>query len=205
MSFSESLWRANKDLAIACLQNEFVQGIASGSLPEYKFSYYVGQDAFFLESFARAYCIAAARCSDWENFEVFHGLASGVLEELKLHKNYAKKWGVNLAEVKPAAATRRYTDFLLATAWSYEVVVTAAAMVPCMRLYTFLGQSLAENGIPDHAYGEWIGTYGSQDFENLAQQLENLLDSYGVGEKVAEAYRYAMQCEVDFFQAAWEV
>jgi thiaminase/transcriptional activator TenA len=205
MSLSESLWQANQDLAIACLQNKFVQGIASGSLPHYQFSYYVGQDAFFLEAFARAYCVAAARCDVWKDFEVFHGLASGVLNELKLHKNYAKKWGVNLAEVRPAAATRRYTDFLLATAWSCEVGVTAAAMVPCMRLYAFLGQSLAKNGIPDHVYGEWIATYCNVEFEGLAKQLERLLDSYGVGEKETQAYRYAMQCELDFFQAAWEV
>ncbi|MCT7951452.1 TenA family protein [Ancylothrix sp. C2] len=205
MSLSESLWRLNEDLAIACLQNKFVQGIASGSLPKYQFSYYVGQDAFFLEAFARAYCVAAARCGDWQGFEVFHGLASGVLEELKLHKSYAKKWGVNLAEVRPAAATRRYTDFLLATAWSSEVGVTAAAMVPCMRLYAFLGQSLAKNGIPDHVYGEWIATYSNVEFEGLAKQLETLLDSYAVGEKETEAYRYAMQCELDFFQAAWEL
>lgn len=205
MSLSESLWRLNEDLAIACLQNKFVQGIASGYLPKYQFSYYVGQDAFFLEAFARAYCVAAARCVDWQGFEVFHGLASGVLEELKLHKSYAKKWRVNLAEVRPAAATRRYTDFLLATAWSCEVGVTAAAMVPCMRLYAFLGQSLAKNGIPDHVYGEWIATYSNVEFEGLAKQLERLLDSYGVGEKETEAYRYAMQCELDFFEAAGEV
>lgn len=205
MSLSQSLWRGNEDLAIACLQNKFVQGIASGSLPKYQFSYYVGQDAFFLEAFARAYCVAAARCADWQEFEVFHELASGVLEELKLHKNYAEKWGVNLVEVRPAAATRRYTDFLLATAWSSPVGVTAAAMVPCMRLYAFLGQSLAKNGIPDHVYGEWIATYSNVEFEGLAKQLETLLDSYGVGEKETEVYRYAMQCELDFFQAAWEV
>jgi thiaminase (transcriptional activator TenA) len=121
MSIAEDLWQENQDLAIACLQSPFVQCIADGSLPKAKFAYYVGQDAFFLEAFARAYSIAAAKAPDWQGFNVFHDLASGVLQELNLHQTYASQWGVDLKTVNPGSATRRYTDFLLATAWSQNV------------------------------------------------------------------------------------
>jgi thiaminase/transcriptional activator TenA len=199
------LWKANLDLAQACLEHPFVQGIADGTLPPEKFAYYVGQDAFFLGAFARAYSIAAAKAPDNEGFISFHNLAGGVLEELRLHHSYAAKWGVNLDAVTPGAATRRYTDFLLATAWSNDVGVTAAAMSPCMRLYAFLGAKLAENGIPEHQYTDWIKTYSSPEFEPLAQQLENLVERYSSAtDLVHSTYRYAMLCERDFFQAAWE-
>lgn len=210
MSIAANLWQANQDLAIACLQNPFVQGISDGSLPKAKFAYYVGQDAFFLEAFARAYSIAAAKAPDWAGFNVFHELAGGVLQELKLHQSYASQWGVDLQTTEPGAATRRYTDFLLATAWSQTVGVTAAAMLPCMRLYAFLGQSLAKDGIPNHAYTDWIRTYSSDEFEPLAQQLADLAERYitptdiAASTLVQSTYRYAMQCELDFFQAAWE-
>lgn len=206
MSIAADLWQTNQDLALACLQNSFVQGIGNGTLPKGNFAYYVGQDAFFLEAFARAYSIAAAKVPDWQGFNVFHGLADGVLQELKLHQSYAEEWGVNLQTVTPGAATRRYTDFLLATAWSQEVGVTAAAMLPCMRLYAFLGQKLAEGGIPSHAYSNWIRTYSSDEFEPLAQQLAELADRYAILTPLVQStYRYAMQCELDFFQAAWEI
>lgn len=206
MSIAADLWQTNQDLALACLQNSFVQGIGNGTLPKGNFAYYVGQDAFFLEAFARAYSIAAAKVPDWQGFNVFHGLADGVLQELKLHQTYAEEWGVNLQTVTPGAATRRYTDFLLATAWSQEVGVTAAAMLPCMRLYAFLGQKLAEGGIPSHAYSNWIRTYSSDEFEPLAQQLAELADRYAILTPLVQStYRYAMQCELDFFQAAWEI
>jgi thiaminase/transcriptional activator TenA len=79
-------------------------------------------------------------------------------------------------------------------------------MLPCMKLYAFLGQKLAANGIPDHAYFEWIRTYSSNEFEPLADQLAALADRYTVDSPmVRSAYRYAMQCELDFFQAAWDV
>ena len=206
MNLSQNLWQANHDLAQACLAHPFVQGIYDGTLPKQQFAYYVGQDAFFLEAFARAYSIAAAKAPDWPGFMTFHELAEGVLTELQLHGKYAQSWGVSLATVQPGGATRRYTDFLLATAWSQTVGVTAIAMSPCMRLYAFIGQSLAQQGIPNHAYGDWVKTYSSDDFEPLAAQLEALVDQYGVENALAaETFRYAMLCEYDFFDAAWQV
>lgn len=205
MSISQDLWQSNQDLVQACLEHPFVQGIASGTLNPIKFAYYVGQDAFFLEAFARAYSLAAAKSSDWEAFNTFHTLAGGVLEELKLHEGYANQWGVDIRQVKPATATRRYTDFLLATAWSSDVSLVMVAMAPCMRLYAFLGQQLAQDGIANHQYADWIRTYSNLEFEQLAQQLEDLIDKHTNRTASVEAtYRYAMLCELDFFQSAWD-
>ncbi len=212
-NLSEDLWLENQNLAIACLKHPFVQGIGDGSLPKSKFAYYVGQDAFFLEAFARAYSIAAAKVSDWQDFNIFHDLASGVLQELKLHQDYAEEWGVDLRQIEPAVATRRYTDFLVSTAWSQEVGVTAIAMLPCMKLYAFLGQNLAggcilgnlPSNLPNHAYSGWIQTYSSAEFMPLVTQLSELSDRYSAPVSLARStYRYAMQCELDFFQTAWD-
>lgn len=205
MGLSARLWTNNLDLANACLQHPFVQGIGDGTLARDRFRYYVGQDAFFLEAFARAYSIAAAKAPDWQGFQVFHQLAAGVLQELQLHQQYAADWGLELHQVDPGDATRAYTDFLLATAWSQPIGVTAAAMSPCMKLYAYLGTQLAEAGIPDHDYGNWIQTYSGEDFTPLVQRLEALTDQYGVGLSAVETtYRYAMQCELNFFAAAWD-
>ncbi len=204
MNVSAQLWEANQDLAQACLNHPFVEGIANGTLEKAKFVDYVGQDAFFLKAFARAYSIAAVRAKEWEDFTTFHALADGVLAELKLHKSYAAKWGVDLHTIQPGNATRRYTDFLLSTAWSGHVGVTAAAMSPCMRLYSFLGQQLAANGIPHHQYADWILTYSNGEFEELTQQLETLVEKYvSNNQSVYQTYRYAMFCELEFFESVW--
>ncbi|MEL6158096.1 MAG: TenA family protein [Cyanobacteria bacterium J06623_5] len=205
MTLSNDLWQANQSLADASLRNPFVQGIGDGSLPKEKFVYYVGQDAFFLEAFARAYSIAAAKAPDWESFQVFHSLAAGVLQELNLHHSYAKSWDVDIDTIEPGSATRQYTDFLLATAWQQPVGLTAVAMSPCMRLYAYLGQQLAKSGVPTHVYQDWITTYSSTEFEPLAKQLESLVDQHAADTPLTRStYRYAMVCERDFFQAAWE-
>lgn len=206
MKNSNALWQANQDISEACLQHPFLKGIADGSLSQNSFAYYVAQDAFFLKAFARAYSIAAAKAPDWEGFEILHDLGSGVLEELRLHRGYAAKWGADLQVAKPGIATRRYTDFLLATAWGNDVGLTVAAMTPCLRLYAWLGQQLAQPKIPEHAFSEWICTYSSHEFEELAKRLESLSDRYAALTPELEAtYRYAMLCELEFFQAAWEI
>lgn len=205
MTIADSLWQANQDLALTCLNHPFVQGIAQGNLAKEKFAYYVGQDAFFLTAFARAYSIAAAKTVDLRDFAVFHALADGVLNELRLHQKYAAQWGVDIQRIEPGLATQRYTDFLLATAWSQEIGMTTVAMAPCMRLYCFLGQALAQSSPSNHQYSDWIRTYSSSDFAGLAEQLDRLIEQYAHPTPTAySAYRYAMQCEVDFFQAAWK-
>lgn len=206
MPISDALWQLNADLAQACLNSPFVRGIGDGSLARERFAGYIGQDAFYLQAFARAYTLAAAKSPDWHGFQELHELAGGVLQELELHKSIAAAWDLNLAQIIPGPATRRYTDFLLATAWASETGITIAAMTPCMRLYAWLGAQLATQQQTPHSYSEWIQTYSSKDFENLAAHLERLLDRYTPSNAAAaDAYRYAMECEYDFFQAAWSM
>ena len=198
------LWRRSRDLADACLEHPFLQGIASGDLALARFKIYVAQDAFYLESFARAYALALAHCPDREGLDVFKDLLAGVFQELRLHQGYAERWGISLSP-EPLAATSAYCDFLLRTASLEAAGHTVAAMTPCMRLYAFLGQKLAPGLDPASPYREWVETYSGDEVEALASRLEQLLDRYGGDpERLAWLYRRAMELELAFFQAAWE-
>ncbi|MDQ3317896.1 MAG: TenA family protein, partial [Actinomycetota bacterium] len=77
----------------------------------------------------------------------------------------------------------------------------------CMRLYAFLGRSLARDGYDeDNPYAEWVKTYSDAGFEALAAKLEALLDRYAADEPAAHAaYRRAMELEFTFFEAAWRM
>ena len=206
MSLARTLWKENADLARSALEHGFVRGIADGTLPLASFRHYVAQDAFFLESFARAYALALAHSPDREGLAEFAALISGVLEELELHAGYAGNWGVDLAKVEPAQATLAYTDFLLSTAALGGAGLTCAAMTPCMRLYAYLGSSLDEEGYTaDNPYAEWIQTYSNPEFESLAAKLEALLDRYGQdNEELRRAYRRAMSLEIGFFGSSFQ-
>lgn len=203
MSLAGELWTANADLAAEALAHPFVRGLADGSLPERLFAGYVAQDAFFLEAFARGYALGVAHSPDRSGVEAFADLLQGVREELRLHDGYAARWGIDLADVRPAEATLAYTDFLLATAALADVGLLCAALTPCMRLYAHLGGALA--GSDGGRYREWVDTYSAPEFAELAATLERLLDRYAEGRPaVRAAYRRAMRLEVGFFAAAWE-
>jgi thiaminase/transcriptional activator TenA len=201
MTLAAGLWSENADLAADSLANPFVRRLADGSLPREAFAGYVAQDAFFLESFARAYALALARTVDTATLLALTGLIGGVGEELGLHASYAARWGIAMAEVEPSPATLAYTDFLLATAATGALGTVFAAMTPCMRLYAWLGCELdADEAGP---YGEWVRTYADPGFQALATQLESLLDDHADDvPQVRAAYRRAMQLEVAFFNSA---
>jgi thiaminase/transcriptional activator TenA len=196
-------WEEAQSLARATLAHPFVQGIATGTLPRQRFAHYVGQDAFFLDAFARAYALALAKSPDREGVATFKTLLDGAFNELQLHQGFAAKWGIDLAPT-PSAATRAYVDFLLSVAALEPVGHICAAMAPCMRLYAFLGQELKPRQNPASPYREWVETYSSPDFQRLAEQLEGLLDRYGGDvDRLREHYHRAMTLEYRFFDAAW--
>lgn len=196
------LWQENTRLAEACLHHPFVRGLADGSLDPEAFRRFVAQDAFFLNAFARAYALAAARSPDTETLHAFCELLNGVLRELQLHAAYAKDLKIDLAGVQPYPQVKAYTDFLLAIAWGGRPGEVIAALTPCMRLYAYLGTTLATRVTPGNPYQDWITTYSSTDFQALVTQLESLLDAMVDDTSAAhEAYAYAMQCELNFFSA----
>jgi thiaminase/transcriptional activator TenA len=201
MSLAKTLWEANSDLAERTLAHRFMRGLCDGSLPIDSFKGYVAQDAYFLEAFARAYAFCLAYSMARQDIEDFADLIAGVRGELGLHKSYAERWRADLSGVTPSAATGAYVDFLLHTARRGELGETIAAMTPCMRLYAFLGRSLAaHHGAP--LYEEWIRTYADPDFEALAARLEGLLDRHATdSEPVRANYRQAMKLEYGFFDA----
>ncbi len=200
-----SLWQRNADLAHCLLEHPFVRGMGDGTLDRDVFRRYVAQDAFFLRAFLKAYALAAAKSDDFERARVFHDLMTGVLDELKLHASYSATLGIDLDDVEPYAATRAYTDFLLRVAWHGSLAEIVAAMVPCMRVYQHLGNELANSLRPGHPYEQWIQAYSGDEFGQLCARLESLLDEIASNSPmVQDAYRYAMQCELDFFSAPLE-
>lgn len=201
MSLATALWKANDDWAQRILAHGFVRGLGDGALPVASFKRYVAQDAYFLEAFARAYAFCLANSTARDDLHGFAELIAGVLEELKLHAGYAERWQVDLTGVAPVAATRAYTDFLLETARRGVLGETIAAMTPCMRLYAFLGQSLALGNVAP-LYAEWVKTYADPGFEGLAARLEELLDRHAADTPAVRAnYRRAMELEYGFFDA----
>lgn len=201
MSLAQRLWDINGDLGARIRIHDFVEGLGNGSLPLESFKRYVAQDAYFLEAFARAYALCLANSTSREDLYDFSELIWGVVEELKLHQSYTERLQIDLVGVTPIAATKYYVEFLLNTARRGKLGETIAAMTPCMRLYAWLGQSLARTRVAP-MYADWVKTYSDPGFEALAVRLETLLDKHAADTPAIRAnYRRAMELELGFFSA----
>lgn len=197
--FSQKLWTANSEMAVASLTHPWVVALGSGALNLTSFTTYIAQDATFLLAFARAYGRVAGKCPHLQCIVKVHGLLGAAIDELRLHASYAP--------AEPLQATTNYVDFLFETSTSNSTALeVVAAMAPCMSLYAFIGGSFAPAG-DDHPYKDWIDTYSSADFATAAKDVEGLLDMLAADaddqarERAATLYATAMRLEFEFFDA----
>lgn len=203
-SLADSFWQHDLDLAEACLRHPFVRGLADGALPAWRYRDYVAQDAWFLRAFAQAYELAAGRCADAEGKALYRELAQGVADELQLHARTAAALGIDLAATVPTDATLAYTEFLTATAATQPEPCAAAAMLPCLRLYAWLGQQLLPRLAPASPWGDWVRTYADPGFDALWRRLAPRLEAEGADRMhLGTLHRRAMHLEHRFFAAAW--
>ncbi|KAI3732307.1 hypothetical protein L1987_63511 [Smallanthus sonchifolius] len=230
---AKRLWVRFHKESINSLYTPFVVSLASGNLKLHTFQNYIAQDVHFLKCFAQAYEFAEGCVDDDDDDDVAKAsvseLRQSVLQELEMHGSFFQGWGFDVSkETLPNAATIKYTDFLLATASGkieglkspeniktpFEKAKVAAytigAMVPCMRLYAFIGkklQSVIDINGNCHPYKKWIDNYSCEAFQAAALQTENLLDKLSVSltgdelDIMQKLYHQAMKLEMEFFLA----
>ena len=199
MMLADLLWHNDRDLADACLVHPFVRGLADGSLPTPRYRDYVAQDAFFLRAFRGAYALAGSRCTDAAGKQLYAQLAQGVDDELRLHRQQAERLGIDVSRVVPSDATLAYTEFLTATAATRPEPCAAAAMLPCLRLYAWLGERLLPQLAPSSPFGDWVRTYADPGFGSLWRALAERLEGaerHGMArDELAALHRRAIHLE----------
>ncbi|KAF4731705.1 hypothetical protein FOZ63_017202 [Perkinsus olseni] len=201
---SEKLWKDNQDLARMSLHHPFVQGLADGTLDPKAFKHYVAQDAFFLNGYIRALCYCTAKSDVTATEKDLLVLLDGVRREAEaLHHNYIDSPEVD----SPAPACRKFVDFLLSIGRAdCGPSVMVAALIPCARLYAWIGKELtvSRDILEGHPYRDWLLLFAGEAVNIEAKTLEALLDEQVEAcecEEVAWTYHRSMQLEYDFFDA----
>ena len=208
--WTEALWAAGAPLAGAIEGSGFVAALVDGSLPEGQFSFYLAQDAHYLQRYSRALATLAATSEGPAAREFWSDSSRHCVDtELELHRGWLAT-RPDAAEVAVSPVTSAYTDFLLARALGDPTAVGAAAALPCFWLYAQVGASLPE--VPDeHPYAGWLLTYRDPTF------VEGVRGALGVVEReleaadpavraeAARAFLLACRHELEFFEQARRV
>lgn len=217
MGFDDTLRSAADDLWEAQHAHPFVRGLGDGTLPRERFQAYVAQDYVFLVDYGRLLALGAARSPDLPTMRRFAELTQSILvTEMDLHRGLAASWDVDeptLAATEPTPTTSAYVDFLLRTAALGDLAELVAALLPCMWSYAEIGERLAAaraaGEVDPGPYAEWVETYASAEFQELATWCRGLTAELAeeagprVRERMTRAFVAASRHEVAFWDACW--
>ncbi|MCQ6272135.1 bifunctional hydroxymethylpyrimidine kinase/phosphomethylpyrimidine kinase [Pseudarthrobacter sp. R1] len=209
-SFAAILWReAQQDLDdIHAL--DFIRNLASGSLGEKEFAYYLAQDAIYLNGYSRVLARASALAPTEAEQLFWAASARQCLEvESELHRSWL---GTRTVQPGLGPVTKSYVDHLTAASASGSYAVLAAAVLPCFWLYAEVGAALYARfvaaGEPSvHPYADWLRTYADEDFAAATRRAIAIVDEAARLASAADraamvtAFRQSCRLEVDFFDA----
>jgi hydroxymethylpyrimidine/phosphomethylpyrimidine kinase len=189
---------------------DFIQALASGTLPEGEFAYYLAQDAIYLNGYSRVLARASALAPTEAEQLFWAASAQQCLEvESELHRSWLSTRTVH-PELGPV--TKAYVDHLTAASASGSYAVLAAAVLPCFWLYADAGEVLharflAEGEPAGHPYADWLRTYADEDFAEATRRAIAVVDeaarkaSDDERHAMATAFRQSCRLEVEFFDA----
>ena len=214
MAFTNDLEPLHDEVVDGIVQHPMVAGIGDGTLDPEPFRRWVKQDYVYLVEYNRLFALGAAKAPDLERMGTFAELLHETLHtEMDLHRSYAAEFGISEAELEatdPSPTTRGYTDFLVRVAALGSFGDLVAALLPCMWGFNETAERLASDGLPDEErYAEWIRTYTSDEFAELADWCRALLDEMAEGAPARTRDRYrdlfhtSARYEYRFWDAAY--
>ncbi len=198
----------------AFVGHPFVRQLAAGTLDEGCFRYYLSQDYLFLIHFARAYGLAAFKAETIADIRAAAGGLSAMIDqEMRLHVDYCRGWGLSEAEMARAeedAATLAYTRFVLERGLAGDLLDLQVALAPCILGYAEIGRALLDapsTVLAGNPYRAWIEMYASVDYQAVAtahsRQMDELFARRGSEPRLpalATTFTQATRLETAFWQ-----
>ncbi len=195
MSFSQTLWSNNNRLIAAISAMPFNTQLRDGILRPEPFRHYIVQDAHYLEGFARALALTAAKADTAEQVAMLSSAAAGAIHvERQLHETYFKAFGVSAAEFSastPTPVCDHYVSYLIRIAAVESFAVAVAALLPCFWIYMDVGKGISARSVAENPYKAWIDTYAGEEFELAVHRMITLTDALAAS--ASEATRLAMR------------
>jgi thiaminase/transcriptional activator TenA len=208
--FIVPVYRVMHNVFNAIKSHAFNRELGNGTLSSERFSYYILQDSFFLDHFAKLLMKLSYKSSNYEYSGFFYNLSIGILqsEQNELHayfKNSSQFTVIN----KLSPATVDYIDYLNEAVFlkSYEVGVSS--IFPCFWIYYNLANYLASNNSDANPYNSWINFYTSEEFKKEVNTLTGIINdltihaSLDIKKEMLNAIHTTSILELEFWNDAY--
>jgi thiaminase/transcriptional activator TenA len=178
-----ALWVSIDAVYRQILAHPFLTGLTDGTLDEAAFRFYAVQDAHYLDRFARALGLAAAKAPTTADVAMLTSHArDAIAVERSLHETFFAEFGLTSADIETtplAPTTLAYTSYFLAVAATGTFAEALGALLPCYWIYWEVGKTLLERGSPNPLYQRWIATYGGDEFAATVRDVLALTNRIG--------------------------
>ena len=208
-SFSQLLRDEAEPIWRRIFGHPFLREIKDGTLPLDTFRYYLQQDYYYLEGFARAVALALAKAP---NSQLLEELARRVLTpvERPLHHRLMAAAGMEpetAAAAIPSPTNAAYVNHMLVTAHRWGLGPTAAALLPCPWTYHLLREEVGPSEHP--LYGQWTQFYVAGFLEDSVAAWRSFVDRMALDaapeerEAMRQAFLTSSRYEYMFWEAAY--
>lgn len=214
-SFSSHAWQNNLPLYEKILAMPFNAELAAGTLSLDRFRHYIIQDAHYLEGFARALALAAAKADNADHIVQFAEAAkTAIIVERALHADYFRQFGISatdFAAAQPTPVCDHYVSYLLRIAALEPFPVVLAALLPCFWIYLEVGKDIHARAAKPNPYQAWIDTYAGEEFAAAVQAVIATTDEVAAraSEETLRSMQYAFtratQLEWMFWDSAYRL
>ena len=206
-TFSEQLKAEAEPIWRKIFGHPFLKEIKDGTLPLEKFQYYLSQDYWYLEGFARTVAQAMAKTTDSKTLEELYARVLTPIER-PLHQKLLAGAGMALADVKrsrPSPTNLAYVNHMLVTAARHGLGPTAAALLPCPWTYHELRHEIGQSEHP--LYGQWTSFYVSGALQGSVDAWRGFLDTTAAnaGPTELDAMRQAFLTSSRYEYMFWEM
>ncbi|MGO1398163.1 MAG: TenA family protein [Brevibacterium yomogidense] len=195
---------------------DFLDRLAAGDLDAQSFVNYIHQDGLYLNGYAKAMSLLAAKAPTAEEARFWNRSAADAVEaETVMHADLLSddrfaKVSEEIAPggvAEPSPTTLGYVSYLVATAATEPYEAGVAAVLPCFWVYAHMGKVLVERAgdLTANPYAAWVQAYDSPDFDSAVDDAVTLYERCAAGTtedgrgRMADAFAQATVYELHFW------
>ena len=179
MSFLETCIADSLSVWRACLETEFLRGIADGTLDEACFKGYIVDDSLYLREYSKVFAWGMLHSSDTEEIRTYYSMLSFVNEaEDSTRRYYLKRYGLTDEQIQPLPfrpQNRAYVDFMLGEAerapGAAECMMTC---LPCLISYGWIFGEILKTApaAQQSPYARFVNDYAGDRYDSICKVWE---------------------------------
>lgn len=215
MKTTDKLLEATKEIWQKYNEHPFVLGIQNGTLEKEKFRYYIIQDYFYLQEFAKTFAIGVAKAKNLEMANLFAKYIPVMNGELDIHSGFLAQFDVTQEEIDSVPRSLdnlSYTSYMLRVAYEEGEAEILASILSCTYSYEIIAKNIVKNNpdsVNDTFYGDWIKGYSSEEYAEgniaLLDALNSLTISYTERQMqhLIDIFVACSRYELAFWEMSW--